>query len=352
MNQFIEKDAELIYNNYYNVVNRLKDKNILVTGACGMITSYLSMVLLHYSRELNINLYLQCRNIEKAKVIFKEFLEYSTIHIVDFPIENDISDNIHYDYIIHGASPAGTEHFINNPVGVISPNVMGTKNLLEYSARNNIKKLVFLSSNSIYGVSEKAILSEGDYGFVDPLGVRACYIESKRLGEQLCAAYSRQFNVDTGIIRICHTYGPTFDVKHDTRAIPRFIRNILDEKDIEIYNDPDSLIQYTYVADIVTGILCIMINGKTGEAYNGCGDTITTMDKVIAYMLNANNNIKSRLIEKPIDEHYPFGKNKGINFSKMDNGKLKSIGWKQLFAIEDGLAETVNSYLQYTIGKR
>ncbi|MFQ9933181.1 MAG: NAD-dependent epimerase/dehydratase family protein [Lachnospiraceae bacterium] len=344
MKQIIENDAKIIYSNYCDIIYKLKDTNILITGACGMITSYLSMILLSYSQELNINLYLQCRNAKKARYIFKDFLENPTIHIVDFSIECPISDEVHYDYIIHGASPAGTDHFINNPVGVISPNVIGTKNLLDYGVRNNIKKLIFLSSNSIYGVSDKAVLSENDYGYVDPLGVRACYIEAKRLGEQLCTAYLRQFNINTGIIRICHTYGPTFDISNDTRAIPRFLRDIVDGKDIVIYHDPNSLIQYTYVADIVTGILCIMINGKNGEAYNGCGDTITTMDKVINYMINVNDNIKSRLIEKPIDDNYRFGDNKGINFSKMDNTKLKNIGWKQLFSIEDGLYRTVNSY--------
>ena len=343
----IQNDFETINNHYPEIMESLKDKTVLITGSTGMITSYLGLFLLSNAEKYNISLILQCRNIEKAKKIYHEYLKNDYVCITDFDFESGHMPEICPDYIIHAASAASTKFFIETPVDVMSPNIVGTWNLLNYVKENQVKKFLFFSSNSIYGEGgvEKDVLTENDYGIVDPLNERSSYVESKRASEQMCHAFYKQYEVPASIIRICHTYGPTFDIEHDARIIPRTIKKILNGEDVVIYKDPHSVIQYTYIADMIAAILLVLIKGENGEAYNSGGDEIVKMDDVIEWMLKADNSIKSKLIEKEIDSNYNFAQGKGINFVKLSNEKIKEIGWKQLFTNEEGFKRTVKKYL-------
>ena len=347
MNTILFDDFSIIKQYYFDTVSDLKGKTILVTGSTGMITSYLCLFLLSIAEQYNMRLILQCRNKSKAESIFSDYLDKHNITTVtNFNFEKELPP-IKPDYIIHAASAASTKHFVERPVDVMGPNIVGTWNLLNYSKENHVEKFLFFSSNSIYGEGgiDKNELTEDDYGIVDPLNERSCYIESKRASEQMCRAFWKQYNVPTSIIRICHTYGPTFDVENDTRIIPRTIKKILNGEDVVIYKDPHSAIQYTYIADMVAAILIVLTRGAMGEAYNSGGDEIVKMDDVIEWMINADPKIKSKLIEKEIDESYSFAPGKGVNFIKLSNNKLKRLGWEQLFSNQEGINRMMASYL-------
>lgn len=348
MNKIISEDFSRLKENYGQELSKLRCSSILITGANGMITTYLSMFLGYIAEEYDLQLYLQCRNTEKAKKAFSDFSGKNYFHIVNFNFEKNEMPPIKPDFIIHAASPASTKFFVESPVDVISPNVIGTWNLLQYSKDNGVKRFLLFSSNSIYGEggTDKTVLSENDYGIVDPLNDRSSYIESKRIAEQMCIAFWRQYGLPASMIRICHTYGPTFDIQRDSRIIPRVIRQILNGEDITIYKDPNSVIQYTYIADMIAAIVIVLIEGQNGESYNSGGDEIVKMDDVIAWMVNADPHIKSRLIEKEMDENYSFGKGKGVNFLKLSSEKLKSLGWKQLYNNEEGFTRVVKCYLE------
>lgn len=148
------------------------------------------------------------------------------------------------------------------------------------------------------------------------------------------------------VIRICHTYGPTFDLQRDSRIIPRLVGHILRGEDIEIYQDPNSVVQYTYIADMASAVLLVLLDGKNGEAYNAGGDEVATMEECITWMIDADPSIKSSLIEKKIDANYNFGKGEGINFIKLSNHKLTELGWKQLYSNKEGFSRMVKSYLE------
>ena len=347
MNKIVSDDFEKLLCEYGDKLEKLRDCSILITGANGMITTYLSDFLAYIAEAHNLQLYLQCRNIGKAEKAFWQYLSKDWFHLVGFDFENNKIPDIRFDYILHAASPASTKSFVESPVDVISPNVIGTWYLLQH-ARRGVRKFLLFSSNSIYGEggTDKTILAENDYGIVDPLNDRSSYIESKRLSEQMGAAFWRQHKVPVSIIRICHTYGPTFDLKRDTRIIPRVIKQILEGEDIEIYRDPDSVIQYTYIADMIAAILLVMLEGEDGGAYNSGGDEIVKMDDVIEWMVNADPCIRSALVEKEPDQNYRFGKGKGINFVKLSNYKLKALGWKQLYSNKEGFTRMVRYYLE------
>ena len=175
MNNILREDFEIILKHYYDDLQFLKNKKMLITGATGLITVYLSLFLIYLSKEFGLEIFLQCRNINKGLKIYKSFLDKSNIHIVNFDFIKEEMPEVKPDFIIHAASPASTKFFIESPVDVLTPNVVGSYNLLKYSKEQRISKFLFFSSNSIYGEGEyKDTLSEEDYGIVDPLNDRAC----------------------------------------------------------------------------------------------------------------------------------------------------------------------------------
>lgn len=348
MDRIKAEDFKRIFAAYEKDFESLRNQKILITGGTGMLTTYLTEFLLYVSETYPLDLYLQCRTQKKAENLYGEYLERENFHVMSFGFEKGEIPDIRLDYIIHAASPASTKMFVEKPVDVISPNVIGTWHLLHYAKKAQVKKFLFFSSNSIYGEggTQKTTLTEHDYGIVDPLNERASYIESKRLAEQMCAAFWKQYQVPAAIIRICHTYGPTFDIQNDTRIIPRIIRQILEEREIRIYKDPHSAIQYTYVADMVTAILLVLLKGECGEAYNAGVDEVVKMDDVVSWMVHADERIKAELAEEEIDENYQFAVGKGVNFMKVSNERLCQLGWRQLFENQESVSRTVRHYLE------
>lgn len=347
MNKIIQSDFDMLENQSSVFLTALRGKSIYITGSCGMIASFFCLFLLSVAEKYDVSLILQCRHLEKAKNIYTDYLGRDYLTIIDADFEKGQMPERCPDYIIHAASIASTRFFIERPVDVMSPNIIGTWNLLNYAKNNNVDKFLFFSSNSIYGEGgvDKDILTENDYGIVDPLNDRSSYIEAKRMSEQMCRAFWKQYGVHTSIIRICHTYGPTFDIENDTRIIPRTIKKILQGEDVEIYRDSNSVVQYTYISDMVAAVLAVLVKGEMGEAYNSGGDEIVKMDDVIGWMLKADDTIQSKLIEKEIDSSYSFAKGKGVNFVKLSNSKIKALGWKPIVSNQEGFTRMVRSYI-------
>ena len=167
----------------------------------------------------------------------------------------------------------------------------------------------------------------------------------------MCVSFSKQYGIHTNSIRICHTYGPTFNLEQDTRIIPRVVKNLINGSDIVLYKDPSSVVQYTYVADMVTAVLFVLLKGKINEVYNGCGDECILMDDAITIMIQSIPELTSKITEKEIDDNYNFSKGKGINLRKISNAKIKSLGWKPLFTNKDGFSRCVKSYMLDKIAK-
>ena len=152
----------------------------------------------------------------KLKLYYQDFWESGRGHIVTFDLAQKHPRGVLCDYIIHTASLANNYAFKMYPTKVMEPNILGTWMLLDYCKESGAK-LLLCSSSAIYGETERtqSVLSESAYGIVDPLSSRACYAESKRCAEQMCAAFTREYAVKTNIVRISHTYGPTFDIEND-----------------------------------------------------------------------------------------------------------------------------------------
>ncbi len=323
----------------------LRNKRFLLLGSTGMILSYAARFLAEMNEEysLNMRIVLQGRSIERLRMRHNTIKEKPGISFEVFDISTGIPDKIFVDYVIHGASPANGVFFLEKPVDTISPNVRGAISVLEYAKDKGVQVL-YMSSTAIYGdVRSLGIqyISEHDYGIVNPLESRASYYESKRLGEQLCNAYNRQYGVEVCIARIPYTYGPCYDLSEDSRIFPRCIKKIITGKDIELFHE-DKLLQYTYVGDVVSALLICLLRGESGEAYNVCRMDGMSMENMVMTMASfMPENARSKVIVKENDDSYYFKNKKTVNLQWMSNLKLESLGWKSCFSFNYGLRQTI-----------
>lgn len=210
-NQIILKDIKEILKSDIIDWERFKNTNVLITGANGMLPSYVVFTLLALKQKgINVNVYALVRNADKAKAIFKDSLQDEHLHLLVQDVADSLHENASFDYIIHAASQASPKYYGVDPVGTIKANVQGTINTLELARQTKAKGYLYFSSGDVNGIvpPEKFPFKESDYGYIDVLNVRNCYAESKRMGENLCVAYYNQYSVPAKIVRIFHTYGP------------------------------------------------------------------------------------------------------------------------------------------------
>ena len=167
--------------------NRFANKTILITGANGFLPAYMVETLLLLNND--ILKYSPCkvialvRNEKHTKERFSNYLSDENLKIIVQDVANEINLIEKIDYIVHAASPASPKYYNIDPVGVIMPNVLGTKNTLELARKNNIEGYLYFSSGEVYGqLDDGEVITEDNYGYLDPTTVRACYGESKRMG--------------------------------------------------------------------------------------------------------------------------------------------------------------------------
>lgn len=266
----------------------LNGKRVLVTGASGLIGGYL-IEALSYLNESALStpttIYALARDEQKLRQRFAHL--YGRTDFV--PLIQDVASPIvgidHADFIVHAASDANPRAYLQDPMGTIRANVLGTMNLLELARATN-SRFLFLSSGAVYGQSQDsdAPITETGFGASDPCDPRACYGESKRMGETLCSAAFRQQGVDALVARISHTYGPGANLQ-DGRVFSDFIADAVAGRDICIKSDGLDQRPFCYIGDMTAALLLLLLKGTRGEAYNVGADeemSIGALAKLIA----------------------------------------------------------------------
>lgn len=322
-------------------IEQLNGSNILITGASGMIGSFLVDALLYCNELLscNINIYAMGRNKISLEKRFKSYSNNPFFHILEHDVTLPISYNVMFDYIIHAASNAYPQAFSTDPIGTIMANVWGVYNLLEYSKQKGIDRFLFISSGEVYGQGSNEIdgFDEVYSGYIDNLSVRSCYPNSKRTAETLCVSYMQQYNIDTIIARPCHTYGPTATL-NDNRASSQFINDVINDNDIIMKTQGMQLRSYCYISDCVSGILTILINGKSGNAYNIANKesniTIRQLAETIASIAG------KKVIYDLTNEADKLGYNP-VTKSVLKADKLENLGWSAKYDIRRGINRTI-----------
>ncbi len=328
----------------------LRDKTVLITAPYGMLSSYITWMLIYLNEEkkYNITIIALGRSVEKFNQRFGQYANCDYINFISTEFKNlnlEISQKI--DYIIHMASHASGNYFKKYPVETFTPNIVGTMALLELARENDIDSFLYFSSGDIYGkVLHADVLSENIYGEMDPIDEHSCYGESKRMAETMCISYYREYGIPIKIARIFPTFAPTMDVDNDPRAIAEFVKNLLDGEDIVMKSDGSKLMYFCYVADAIAAYFLILLNGKNGEVYNVGNNKEEYTIKRLAEMivsLRTDKELKVVFSGRDINEHYV--ENRFQSAIKPDDSKIKALGWESHYTTKEGF-ERVFKYFQ------
>ena len=240
---------------------------------------------------------------------------------------------------MHLASNTHPLLYSTDPIGTILTNVIGVKNLLDFSVKHNATRFAFASSNEMYGENrgDVELFNEEYCGYINCNTLRAGYPESKRCGEALCQAYRVQKGLDIVIPRLTRTYGPTMSM-FDTKAASQFIKNGIEGEDIVLKSSGTQYYSYTYVSDAVSGLLTVLLCGKNGEAYNIADESGDIMLKDFAVIVAdiCGTNV---VFEIP-DAIEAAGYSKATK-ARLNGDKLRTLGWKPRFDIRSGVERTL-----------
>jgi UDP-glucuronate decarboxylase len=337
-NKIVQEDMQEIFKEIE--FNSLRDKTILITGATGMLATYLVYFLnyLNITENLNIKIIGLVRNMEKAIKIF----EGIEIELLVQNIQDEIKYENKIDYIFHMASSANPKVILESPIDIIKANTIGTFNVFEL-ARNKSAKVFFTSTREIYGKLDESIkfIRESDMGVVDCLERRACYPESKRIAETICNSYFYQYGVKYNIIRIAHVYGPGMNIDGDGRIMSDIIENVSKNQNIVLKSDGTALRAFCYITDAIRGLLLILIKGKSNEVYNLSNEKEEISIKDLAQKVIDISGKKIK-IEYQISTSVAYTNYKRIG---LNNEKLEKLGWKIKKKLEDGIKITLISII-------
>ena len=323
----------------------------LISGAGGLLGSFFTDVLLERNIQgANIKILALGRSLEKLEKRFgaKEglyFVKYDINDPINLPEdERKILKDAGSVYIIHLASNTHPLQYSTDPIGTVMTNITGLDNMLKAACEYDAKRIVFASSNEIYGENRKdtELFSEDYCGYIDCNTLRAGYPESKRAGEALCQAYRKAKGLDIVIPRFTRSYGPTL-LMTDTKAISQFIKKGIAGEDIVLKSRGDQFYSYTYVADAISGLFTVLLSGKDGEAYNIADEAsdITLRDLAMLIAQNAGTKV---VFDIP-DETEAAGYSKATK-ARLDGSKLKELGWRPRYDIHEGIKRTMDIFAQ------
>lgn len=327
MNNIQKLDIQEFVNNF-SLTSCLRNTNVVITGATGLIGSTLVRCLLALGRGISITL--PVRNKKKALVIYKE--DALRLNIVECDLLDyckTITET--FDYIIHCASPTSGKYMDEHPVETYELAVESTRALLQYAQKHTIKGMVYLSSIEYYGQNfNDHLISESFNGYVDVTSARSSYPMGKRAAEYLCTAYALEYGIPVKIARLTQTFGAGVAID-DNRVFAQFARSVIAGKDIVLHTTGESAKPYCYTIDCVSAILTILLKGTHGESYNVANQDTYISIRSMAEYLRDNFNPK---INVTIDENDEMGY-APMTKLHLSVEKLMALGWRPNYGLYD-----------------
>ncbi len=306
--------------------------NVLVSGGAGFIGSHLCARLLDEGHTVLCVDNLLTGSLRNIAALQDRpgftFLEHDVTEPLDFEAE----------VVFHLASPASPVGYMGHPFETILVNSLGTYRLLQ-RAREVGARFLISSTSEAYGDPLEHPQRETYFGNVNPIGPRACYDESKRLGETITMEFYRQYRLDARIVRIFNTYGPHSQMD-DGRIVPNFITQALNGQPLTIHGDGSQTRSLCYVSDLVEGLMRAMFTqGTAGEVYN-LGNPEEHTVREYAELIIRLCNSSSTLIYEPKRQDDPERRQPDIRKAR------EQLGWEPKVDLETGMTRTIEWFRQ------
>lgn len=311
-------------------------KRILVTGGAGFIGSHLCKRLLEEGNEVICvdNLF------TGSKKNILSLLDDNKFEFIRHDVVQELL--LEVDQIYNLACPASPVHYQYDPVKTIKTSVLGAMNLLEL-AKQTKARILQASTSEVYGDPLVHPQPEEDWGHVNPIGIRSCYDEGKRVAETLYFDYHRQHQVDIKVIRIFNTYGPNMNPE-DGRVVSNFIVQALRGEDITIYGDGSQTRSFCYVDDLVDGMIRMMNSreGFTGPVNLGNPGEFTMLE--LAEKVLTLTGSSSKIVYRPLPQDDPTQRRPVIDLAK------RELDWQPTIMLDEGLKRTI-AYFENVLTK-
>ncbi|MEN9917161.1 MAG: hypothetical protein RLY40_1093 [Pseudomonadota bacterium] len=329
---------------------KLSNKTILITGANGFLPAYMVETLCYLNdlKKYNIQILAFARNKEKTFARFKPYLNRKDLIFFFQDIALPVHLNLKLDYIIHAASQASPKYYGIDPVGTFSANVLGTYHLLELAKVSKVENFLYFSSGEVYGevTPDQIPLNENNYGYLDPVSVRSCYAESKRMGENMCISYAHQHQLHVTIVRPFHIYGPGMSL-NDGRVYADLVADIFHNRDITLFGTGTAVRSFCYLADATLGFFTLLLNGDASQAYNiGNPDACLSVMELAIRLQTLFSDKKLKILQKSRDSSATYLESK-ISVNVPDIKKIQQLGWFPKVSIEEGFLRTMRSFYEF-----
>jgi len=307
----------------------MNKKRVVITGAAGFIGSHLAETLLDRDYAVvGIDNLLTGDTANIAHLVSRDFTF----------IKHDVTNYVYIegpvDFVLHWASPASPVDYLELPIPTLKVGALGTHKALGLAKAKNAT-FVIASTSEVYGDPLEHPQKESYWGNVNPVGPRGVYDEAKRFAEAMTMAYHRYHGVNTKIVRIFNTYGPRMRL-NDGRAVPAFMSQALRNEDVTVFGDGAQTRSFTYITDLVDGIIRLML-ADTNDPVN-IGNPREVTIKEIAETIIAMTGSKSRIVYKDLPTDDPKQRRPDITRART------LLGWEPTVQLEEGLVKTIEYF--------
>jgi dTDP-glucose 4,6-dehydratase len=304
-------------------------KRVVITGAAGFIGSHLAETLLdrNYS-VVGIDNLLTGDTANVSHLVNRDFMF----------IKHDVTNYIYIDgpvdYVLHWASPASPIDYLELPIPTLKVGALGTHKALGL-AKAKGARFVLASTSEVYGDPLEHPQKETYWGNVNPVGPRGVYDEAKRFAEAMTMAYHRYHGLDTKIVRIFNTYGPRMRL-NDGRAVPAFMSQVLRNQDVTVFGDGSQTRSFTYITDLVDGIIRLMLSSESDPV--NIGNPVEMTIKQIAETIIKMTGSTSTIVYRPLPTDDPKQRRPDITRART------LLGWEPKVQLEEGLIKTIEYF--------